>query len=389
MTKFKYKLVSDSWDKKEVDAIKKVISSKIYTYKGKYVKKFEETFAKYFKMKYCVMVNSGSSANLLSVASLFYKQKKKLKPGDEVIVPTLSWSTTYHPLHQYGLKLKFVDIDINTLNAKVDDIIAAVTKKTKLIVAVSILGNPVELEKLRKFCSKKKIYLMEDNCESMGAKVGKKFTGTFGIVNTFSTFFSHHISTIEGGLILTNDSEIYNIILSLRSHGWTRDLEKKNYLKKSQKKYEDYCFVLPGYNLRPTNINAAIGLEQLKKLDKFIKIRNHNHKIFQKLFTNDKRFILQKSVHSPSSFAFTMVLRKKYLHKKKYYLEKLKKAGIEFRLITGGSFFKHPVSKYFDYKLFNGSKNVDYVHNNGFFVGNHPKKLDKELNYLKKILKEK
>ena len=227
MTKFKYELVSDSWNKKEVDAIKKVISSKIYTYKGKYVKKFEKTFNKYFKMKYCVMVNSGSSANLLSVASLFYKQKEKLKPGDEVIVPTLSWSTTYHPLHQYGLKLKFVDIDINTLNVKVEDVIAAVTKKTKLIVAVSILGNPVELEKLRKFCSKKKIYLMEDNCESMGAKVGKRFTGTFGIVNTFSTFFSHHISTIEGGLILTNNSEIYNIILSLRSHGWTRDLDKK------------------------------------------------------------------------------------------------------------------------------------------------------------------
>ena len=157
---------------------------------------------------------------------------------------------------------------------------------------------------------------MEDNCESMGAKVGKRFTGTFGIVNTFSTFFSHHISTIEGGLILTNNSEIYNIILSLRSHGWTRDLDKKNYLKKSQKKYEDYCFVLPGYNLRPTNINAAIGLEQIKKLDRFVKIRNHNHKIFQKLFKNDERFILQKNVHSPSSFAFTMVLREKYLHKK-------------------------------------------------------------------------
>ena len=139
--------------------------------------------------------------------------------------------------------------------------------------------------------------------------------------------------------------------------------------------------------MRPTNINAAIGLEQIKKLNKFIKIRNYNHKIFKKLFKNDRRFIIQKTSHTPSSFAFTMVLTKEYLHKKNY-LEKLKKAGIEFRLITGGSFFKHPVSKYFDYKLFNGSKNVDYVHENGFFVGNHPKKLDKELNYLKQILKE-
>ena len=141
MKKINFPLVSDSWDYKEINSIKRVISSKIYTYKGLYVKRFEKAFAKFFSMKYCVMVNSGSSANLLSIASLFYKKGKKLKTGDEVIVPTLSWSTTYSPLQQYGLKLKFVDIDINTLNVNVDDIISAVTNKTKLIIAVSILGK--------------------------------------------------------------------------------------------------------------------------------------------------------------------------------------------------------------------------------------------------------
>lgn len=382
----KYQLVSDSWGSEEVKAIKRVIQSGIYTYKGKYVKEFEKKFAEFFNVKYSVMVNSGSSANLLAIASLFFKEKKPLKKGDEAIVPALAWSTTYHPLQQYGLKIRLVDIDIETLNCSAENIIKAVTKKTKLIVAVSILGNPVELKKLRDFCNKKNIYLMEDNCESMGAKVNNKYTGTFGIVNTFSTFFSHHISTIEGGLVLTNNREIYELMLSLRSHGWTRDNTNSFNYKKFQSSYEDYCFVLPGYNLRPNNIYAAVGLEQLKKLNKLIKIRRQNHKLFLKLFQNDKRFIIQKLNGYASSFAFTFVLRTSYLKEKDKMLARLKKAGIEFRLITGGSFLKHPVKKFFNFSVYKNTKNTDYVHKNGFFVGNHPRSLDKELKFLKKIL---
>ena len=343
----KYSLTSDTWDTREIKAINKVIKSKVYTYRGEYVKKFEKRFANFFGTKYSVFVNSGSSANLLSISSLFFKKENPLKRGDEVIVPTLGWSTTYHPLQQYGLKLKFVDIDLETLNVKSEDI------------------------------------LMEDNCESMGAKINNRFTGTFGIVNTFSTFFSHHISTIEGGVITTNNKEIYNILLSLRSHGWTRDNENNFYLKKFQKNYEDYCFVLPGYNVRPTNLHAAIGLEQLKKLKKLIKIRNKNHEFFIKNFKDDDRFIIQKLNGKPSSFAFTMIFKKKYLNLKTKILKKLKKNKIEYRLITGGSFFQHPVKKYFKYSLFNGSKNVDYLHKNGFFVGNHPRNLKNEIIYLK------
>lgn len=381
-----YSLVSDSWGIEEKNAIKKVIKSNIYTYRGKYVKEFENKFSKFFKCKYSVMVNSGSSANLLSVASLFYKRKNPLNKGDEVIVPTLSWSTTYYPLLQYGLKLRFVDIDINTLNLSMENIMKACTKKTKLIVAVNILGNPMQLSKLRYFCKKRKIYLMEDNCESMGAKINNKYTGTFGLVNTFSTFFSHHISTIEGGIILTNDFEIYNLLLALRSHGWTRDLSKNFYLKKNQKKYENYCFVLPGYNVRTTNLNAAIGLEQLKKLNKMIKIRQKNHRYFLKLFKNDERFILQRYIGKNSCFSFTLVLKPKFKFLKDKIFKALKKNKIEFRLITGGSFFKHPVKKYFNFTKFNGSKNVDYIHENGFFVGNHPKDLTKELTFFKNVL---
>ncbi|MDC2969406.1 DegT/DnrJ/EryC1/StrS family aminotransferase [Candidatus Pelagibacter sp.] len=382
----KYSLVSDSWGKEEVNAIKKVIKSGIYTYKGRFVKDFEYKFAKYFKSKFAVMVNSGSSANLIAIASLFYKKKKPLKRGDEIIVPALAWSTTYHPLQQYGLKIRLVDIDIQTLNVKVEDIIKSVTNKTKAILAVSILGNPVELQKLKKFCSKKNIYLIEDNCESMGAKINNKFTGTFGIVNTFSTFFSHHISTIEGGVLLTNNREIYEIALSLRSHGWTRDNSKSFYMKKFQSSYEDYCFILPGYNVRPNNIYAAVGIEQLKKLDKLIKIRRKNHEFFLKLFSKDKRFIIQKLKGYSSSFAFTFIFKKKYLKLKSKILNKLKKAGIEYRLITGGCFLKHPVKKYYKYSVFENLKNTNYIHENGFFVGNHPKSLVNELKYLKKTI---
>jgi CDP-6-deoxy-D-xylo-4-hexulose-3-dehydrase len=381
-----YKLVSDSWGQEEIKAIKKVIKSGLYTYKGKYVKEFEKKFAKFFGAKYGVMVNSGSSANLLAIASLFFKKNNPLKKGDEVLVPAVAWSTTYHPLQQYNLKIRLVDINLNTLNCDVDKIINAVTKKTKAILAVSILGNPVKLDKLKKFCDQKKIYLIEDNCESMGATIKKKYTGTFGIVNTFSTFFSHHISTIEGGLILTDSNEIYELLLSLRSHGWTRENSSKFSMKKYQSSYEDYCFVIPGYNLRPNNIYAAVGLEQLKKLNKLLKIRRKNHEFFIKLFSNDKRFIIQKLEGNSSCFAFTFVFKPGYLQYRKVILNQLKKAKIEYRLITGGSFLKHPVKKYFKYSVYKNTKNADYIHDNGFFVGNHPKPLFKELNYLKKIL---
>ena len=382
-----YKLTSDSWDKLEVKQIKKVINSNIYTYRGKYVFEYENKISRYFKTKYCVSTNSGSSANLISIASLFFKKNNPLKKGDEVIVPSLAWSTTYMPLQQYGLKLKILDINLETLNVDYKILKKAISKKTKLIIGVSILGNPIEADKFAQICKKKNIYFIEDNCETMGAKIKNKFLGTYGICNTFSTFYSHHISTIEGGFVLTNDKEIYEILLSLRSHGWTRDIKNKNsFLKKTQKNFEEYSFVLPGYNVRPTNLQAAIGISQIKKLKNFVEIRNNNLKYFKKIFDGDKRFYLQKFKAGSSPFCFAMIIQPKYLKYKSLFFKEMRKNNIEFRLITGGSFFKHPVKKYFNYKKFNGSKNVDYLHSNGFFVGNHPKKLFNEIKFLKKVL---
>jgi len=381
----KYNLVAPNWDSREIKAINKIVKSGYFTI-GKNVEEFEKKFSKKQKIKYSVMVNSGSSANLLAIYSLFFLKKNPLKKGDEVIVPALSWSTTYAPLAQLGLKIKIIDIDIDTLNVNFDLLQKNITQKTKLIIAVSILGNPAELFKIKDLCKKKNIHLMEDNCESLGAKLNNKNTGTFGLVNTNSFFFSHHINTIEGGMVSTNKEEVYHNLLCLREHGWTRRLPNSKFYKKSIN-YEDYNFVLPGFNLRPTEINAAIGLVQLKKLDNFINIRRKNMKLFQKSFSNNKYFYIQKENGLSSSFAFTLVLKEPYKKLRSKIIKKLRKQKIEFRLITGGSISLHPYIQHFDFKK-TSLKVTEYIHKYGFFVGNHPKNLSNEIKHLSEVLKE-
>ena len=381
----KYNLVSPNWDNKEIKAINKVVKSGYFTI-GKNVEKFEKQFSKKQGMKYSVMVNSGSSANLIAIYSLFFIKKNPLKRGDEVIVPALSWSTTYSPLEQLGLKVRIIDINMDTLNIDLNLLKKNISSKTKLIIGVSILGNPADLHEMRKICIKKKIHFMEDNCESLGASLKNKNTGTFGLVNTNSFFFSHHINTIEGGMVSTNNEEVYHNLLCLREHGWTRRLPNSKFYKKS-KNFEDYNFVLPGFNVRPTEINAAIGLIQLKKLDNFVRIRRKNFKLFQKLFSNNEFFHIQKENGMSSSFAFTFVLKKKYCHLRQRFLNKLRKNQIEFRLITGGSINLHPYIRKFNYSK-TSLKVSEYVHKYGFFTGNHPVDLSKEINNLREVLKK-
>ena len=204
----KYELTSSTFGASEKEAMLNVINSDMFTM-GINVKEFEDLFANYFGRKYATMVNSGSSANLIAVASLFYRERNSLKRGDEVIVPCISWATTFYPLYQYGLRLKFVDVDLETLDYDINELKKAVSPDTKMIVAVSVLGNPCSFDEITNICDENDIILFEDNCESMGAEFNGKYTGTFGLIGTFSTFFSHHISTMEGGIILTDDFEIY------------------------------------------------------------------------------------------------------------------------------------------------------------------------------------
>ena len=191
------KLASSSWDQEEINAMQDVIKSGDFSM-GKKVIEFEKEFSKYIGSKYSIMINSGSSANLLMIAALFFTKENPLKAGDEVIVPAVSWSTTYYPLHQYGLKLKFVDIDKDTLNFDLKKLSEAISENTKLIFVVNILGNPNNFEEINKITKNREIKIIEDNCESLGAKFNNKFTGTFGIMGSYSSYFSHHISTMEG-----------------------------------------------------------------------------------------------------------------------------------------------------------------------------------------------
>ena len=382
-----YKLASSTWDEKELNAIQSIIDKDIYTM-GDSVKQFEEDFSKFLNTKYCVMTSSGSTANLLAAAALFFTKNPKLKRGDEVIVPAVSWSTTYFPLQQYGLKLKFVDIDLDTLNYDLKALEEAVSDSTKMIMIVNLLGNPNDFDKINAIIKDKDIFLIEDNCESMGATFNGQQAGTFGVMGTFSTFFSHHMATMEGGFVTTNDEELYHILLSIRAHGWTRNLPKENKVSNKSDDWftESFRFVLPGYNVRPLEMSGAIGIEQLKKLPSFISNRRKNAKLFVQLFENHPDFIIQKELSKSSWFGFSLIIRPESNRKRKDIVNKLMEAEIECRPIVTGDFTQNEVMKYFDYEIHKELKNAKYLHEKGLFVGNQQVIIEKEIKYLHKIL---
>lgn len=382
-----YELASTSWGTEEIDAMQRVIQTGLFTM-GANVRKFEEDFAKKFGSKHALMVSSGSAANLVGVGALFFKKERPLQRGDEVIVPAISWSTTYYPLQQYGLRLRFVDVELDTLNLDVSKLEAALTPKTRMVMAVSILGNPAALDVMRAFCDKHGLILFEDNCESMGATLNGQLTGTFGDIGTFSSFFSHHIATMEGGVVVTDNTELYHIAKSLRAHGWTRDqpADSDIYEKRDDDFYEAYRFILPGYNARPLELSGAIGVEQLKKLDGMIEVRRKNAALFTKLFKGDDRFIIQRENGNSSWFAFTVILNPKFDIDRKRVMQALKDADIGYRIITGGCFLRHDVIKYFDYDTVGKIVNANLAHDRGFFVGNHPQDITPQITRFHEVL---
>ena len=382
-----YDLAANTWGPEEIEAIQRVLASGRLTI-GPNVAAFEEAFAAYHGRKHAVMVNSGSSANLLSVAALFYKKDRPLRGGDEVIVPAISWSTTYTPLQQYGLRLKIVDVELDTINIDVRQLDAALTPRTRALVGVSILGNPAALDVLRRFSDERGLYFIEDNCESMDAELAGQKAGTFGHLSTFSLFFSHHISTMEGGMVTTDDRELFELVKCMRAHGWVRDLPPDSILfdKRDDDFYEAYRFILPGYNVRPTELSGAIGIEQLKKLPAMTSARRKNWALFQKLFRGDNRFIIQRENGHSSAFSFTIILHPDAGLVRERVMKNLKKADIGFRIITGGCITRHDVIRHYDYESVDGLPNANLAHDQGFFVGNHPFDLTPQIERLREVL---
>jgi CDP-6-deoxy-D-xylo-4-hexulose-3-dehydrase len=386
---FKYPLATATWDEAEYQALQDVIASGMFTM-GPKVAQFERDFAQYIGSKNVVMVNSGSSANLLMVAALFYTKNPRIKlnPGDEVIVPAVSWSTTYYPLYQYGLKIKFVDIDLETLNYDLSQLSQAISSKTRAIVAVNLLGNPNDFSKIKKLIGGRDITLIEDNCESLGAEFEGKKAGTFGLMGTFSSFFSHHISTMEGGLIVTDDEELYHILLSLRAHGWTRNLPKENHVcgtKGDDPFEESFRFVLPGYNVRPLEMSGALGIEQVKKLPRLILERQKNGLLVQKALADHPDLLIQSEIGKSSWFGFSLVIKPSSDWTRKDLIKKLTDLGFECRPIVTGNFAKNEVVKYFDSVVHEELKNADHIDQNGLFIGNHHYSIVDAIESLKNI----
>lgn len=382
-----FKLCDDPWGKEELAAIRSVMDSGMYTM-GEQVRQYELEFAEKFGAPYAVMVSSGSTANLLAIAALVYS--KRLPRGSEVIVPAVSWSTTYAPLEQYGMKLIFVDIDKDTLNISVDALKNAITDKTRMIFLVNLLGNPNCFDEIFALCEGRNILILEDNCESLGATYCGKQLGTLGLMGTYSTFYSHHMCTMEGGVVVTGDRELYEYMLAIRAHGWTRNLPEDSsiYQKKENPFYESFNFIVPGYNLRPLEIEGAIGREQLKKISGMIEQRRKNAEYFRQKVGNLPGIRLQKEIEQSSWFGFSIVLEGELAGKRDFIVQKLREANIEVRPIVAGNFTRNKVIEYMDFAIPLPLVNADDIHDHGFFVGNHSHDNSAEIDYFADVMQQ-
>lgn len=380
-----YPLASDSWGDAEIRALHRVIDSGQFSM-GAEVAAFEQEFADHVGSPHAVMVNSGSSANLLMVAAAAFRTAgRRLERGAEVLVPAVSWSTTFYPLSQYGLSLRFVDIDRETLNFDLEALEAAVTPRTTAIMAVNLLGNPNDFHALEDLARRHDLVLLEDNCESLGAVYRGRQAGTFGLAGSFSFFFSHHMSTMEGGMVVTGDRELYELMLCLRAHGWTRNLPEVNLVtgrKDPDPFNESFKFVLPGYNLRPIEMEAAVGREQLTKLPDFVRVRRENATRFLSAMAPDTRFRTQREVGESSWFGFSLVLEPGSGLTRPQVVEQLRSRAIDCRPVVAGDFTQNPVLRHLDHTIPFPLRNAAEVHEKGLFVGNQQVDLTPQIQHL-------
>ena len=379
-----YPLTSSVLEKDDVNSAIKVIKSKKITM-GKETKNFENSFSKKITKSYSMMVNSGSSANLLIFQCLINPKVKRLKKGDEVLIPAICWSTSLWPIVQSGLKVKFVDINLKDLNIDINDLKKKITRKTKALMLVHALGNCANMNKIVSICKKKKLILVEDACEALGSKFKGKNLGTFGDFSSFSFYYSHHITSGEGGMICTKSKKYANVIKTLRSHGWSREI--------SNKKKNNWIFINSGFNLRPTDISAAIGLSQLNKLNKIINIRKRNFKLIRNSLLAENKYldkfdiIKESKFNSIAWFGVPIILKSKKKNYKYTVTKKLNKKGIDTRPLISGNFANQPAVKLYNLNVNKKLKNADLIDKNSFFIGLHNKKISyREINYIKKAL---
>ncbi|MFC1928301.1 DegT/DnrJ/EryC1/StrS family aminotransferase [Chloroflexota bacterium] len=343
---------------------------------GVKVKRFESMFAQYIGVRSATMVHSGSSANLLALSILTNPiLKNRIKPGDEVITPAITWATTVWPIINCGAVPVLVDVDLDTFNISAGEIEKAITPKTRAIMLVHLLGNPCDMDKITSIAKKHNLYIVEDSCEAHGAEFDGKKLGSFGDLATFSFFFSHHITTIEGGMVMTNNEEFAELSKSLRVFGWVRDLKAKDKIAAEHKDIDPrFLFVNIGYNLRPTEVEAAFGLHQLGKLDNFIEIRRDNARFWaQNLAEYKDHLILQseRKVTRHVWFGYPITILPGAPFTRKEMMDFLESKGVETRPIMSGNIDEQPGMALFNYRKIGELKNARLIMRNSFFFGNH------------------
>lgn len=389
--KFEHKLMSNNFIASDFKLVKKLLSKKnpILT-QNKYVKKFEQNWSNWLGVKYSVFVNSGSSANFLTFAVL--ANYKKNNSRNEVIIPAFTWISDIVSVIKNGFKPVFVDINPRNLSMNLSQVKKKISKKTYAIFITHAQGFNGFDKDIVDFAKKKKIKIIEDVCESHGATFQGRKLGSIGFISNFSFYYAHHLSTIEGGMISTNDKEIYNMLTSFRSHGMARELGDKKVENKYIKKYKDlspkFIFLYPGYNFRSNEISALIGLNQLKRLDKQNVERSKNLKIFLNNL-DKKKYWTDYDCVGNSNYAFPLVLAKAN-KKNRNLLEKVMKIKkIEFRRgnVGGGNQLRQPYLKMFFKKInIKNFKIVDHIHFYGYYIGNYPSLKKEKIIQLCKIL---
>lgn len=343
---------------------------------GKKVKKFENSFGRYIGSKYSVMVNSGSSANLLALSILTNpKFSKRIEAGSEVLTPAVTWATTLFPIVNVNLVPSIIDVGLEDFNLDVDKLRKSITKKTKAIMPVHLLGNPANMKEIIDIAKEYDLFVIEDSCEAHGAEFNNKKIGSFGDISTFSFFLSHHISTIEGGMLLTKNEEIFELAKSMRIFGSIRDQKnKKQIAKKNPELDPRFLFDSLGYNIRPTEIQGAFGIHQIKKLEKFIKIRTSNANFWNKKLAKFSNYLLLHSQRPNTRhawFAYPITVRSPAPFSRDQLVNFLEKKNIETRPIMAGDITKQPAINLVKKKINRPLNNSKLIHSNSFFIGVH------------------
>ncbi|MBA1337292.1 MAG: CDP-6-deoxy-D-xylo-4-hexulose-3-dehydrase [Pelagibacterales bacterium] len=372
--KFKHPLMSNNFTNSDISVAIKLLKkkSRILT-QSKHVMEFEKKWSKWLGVKYSVFVNSGSSANLLTITAL-----KILYGKGDVILPTLTWVSDVNSVIQNGLKPVFVDINPKNLCMSEEDVISKINKKTLAVFMTHAQGFNGLTKRLLSILKKKNIILIEDVCESHGATFNKRKLGTFGKISNFSFYYAHHMSTIEGGMVCTNDKKIYQIIRMLRSHGMAREIGNSKIENKIIKEYPNlspkFIFLHPAYNFRNNEIGAVIGLNQLKSLDKNNKIRSFNLNIFLNNL-DEKKYRTNFDLKGNSNYAFPLILTKANTKNRDKLESSLKMHKIEFRRGSagGGNQLRQPYLRDYVKNInLNNFKEVDHIHFFGYYIGNYP-----------------